>query len=267
MEHNNKALIKHGGSMFIHLSMSIFFVVAALTVSAHAEIAHTRVGSVNKAATAVEPSNIAAAGSKPEAVLNFGKEDNRRDPTDSADDTRKIPIDIKAERFAKNEYTVGIDDVLDVLVLQPEKIATTVTVMPDGSVSLPYIGSVRVKDLSITEVQQSVQRQLSDGYMRYPVVSVSLRESRSRKFFVYGEVMKPGSYLLQENTTVLRAISQSGGFTKFGSSSRVKVMRPYKDKPGYQPIKVNINEVMNGNADADVVLESGDIVVINEGVF
>ena len=68
---------------------------------------------------------------------------------------------------------------------------------------------IKVKDLTVAEIQAKVQSALADGYMKYPVVVVSLQESRSRRFFVYGEVVKPGTYLIAENTTVLRAISMA----------------------------------------------------------
>ncbi len=164
-------------------------------------------------------------------------------------------------------YTIGVDDVLDINVLQPEKISTTVTVAPDGTINFPYIGSRQVKGKSIAEAQDVIQRGLADGYMRYPVVSISLRESRSRKFFVYGEVVKPGTYALDESTTVLRAISMAGGFSRFGSSSRVKVLRLHSNKPGYETIKINIKGIMDGSSNDDILLRPDDIVVVSEGVF
>lgn len=165
------------------------------------------------------------------------------------------------------EYVVGVDDVIDISVLQPEKLTSTVSVAPDGSINFPYVGSVQVKGETLTKIQETIQAKLGDGYMKYPVVAVSLRESRSRKFFVYGEVMKPGNYLLDENATVLRAISMAGGFNKFGSSSRVKVLRPNELGAGYATIRVNIKSVMDGDANADILLKPGDIIVVSEGVF
>ena len=100
-----------------------------------------------------------------------------------------------------------------------------------------------------------------------PVVLVSLQESRSKKFFVYGEVVKPGTYQLDDNTTVLKAISMAGGFTKFGSSSRVKLLRPHEMRAGYDNIKVDIKAVMNGDSEADLLIHPGDMVVVSEGVF
>ena len=168
---------------------------------------------------------------------------------------------------SREPYFVGVDDILDISILQPEPLATTATVGPDGSISFPFIGSVRVKGMTTAEIQQDIQQQLADGYMKYPVVSVSLRESRSRKFFVYGEVVRPGPYLLDEQATVLRGISMAGGFTKFGSSSRVKVLRPQLGDAGYETLKVNIKAVMDGNSKEDLLLKTGDTIVVSEGVF
>lgn len=165
------------------------------------------------------------------------------------------------------EYTLGIDDAITVGVLQPEELSVTVTISPDGTISFPYIGCVKVAGLTLTAAQELIRERLADGFMNYPVVSVFLVESRSRKFFVYGEVAKPGAYQLEENTTALRAISIAGGFTKFGSSSRVKILRLRKNAPGYEALKVNMKEVMDGNAEKDVLIESGDVIVVSEGAF
>ena len=59
----------------------------------------------------------------------------------------------------------------------------------------------------------------------------------------------------------------AGGFTKFGSSSRVKLLRPKKDQAGYETVKVNVNGVMNGDPEADLPVIAGDIIVVSEGVF
>jgi len=181
------------------------------------------------------------------------------------------PFPARAEEGTKEAnktvYAIGIDDVLDINVIQPEQLAMTVTVAPDGSISFPYVGNVNVKGMTLGEVQEEIQARLADGYMKYPVVAVSLRESRSRKFFVYGEVLKPGTYPIHEKVTVLKAISMAGGFTKYGSSSNVKVLRPKKTGAGYETIKISIKGVMNGHPEADIFIEPEDIVVVSEGIF
>ena len=168
---------------------------------------------------------------------------------------------------ASTDYRIGPSDILDINVLQPEQLANTVTVSPDGSISFPYIGGVIVKNKTLTQIQNDIQKRLSDGYMKYPVVSVGLKESHSRRFFVYGEVIKPGAYDIEDNMTVLRAISTAGGFSQFGSSSRVKILRPKQGSGGYDVIKVNITDVMNGASDSDPAVTQGDIIVVSEGIF
>lgn len=165
------------------------------------------------------------------------------------------------------EYTVGVGDRLQVSILQPDSISNEVTVTPSGEISVPFLGTIKVKGKTITEIQRTIQYRLAQGYLKYPVVTVSLLESRSRNYTISGEVTTPGTYQLQENTTVLKAISIAGGFTRFGSKSRVKILRPRKDRPGYRSIKVDLKAVIDGDANADILIEPGDIIVISEGFF
>ncbi len=172
--------------------------------------------------------------------------------------------DIKAEQSV---YRLGIGDIFNISVLQPQELTVTVTVAPDGTINFPYIGNLAVQKKTLAEVQEAVQTKLGDGYMKYPVVSVFLQESRSRKFIVYGEVAKPGTYTLDEKTTVLKAVSMAGGLTKFGSLQTVKVLREKENEAGYTPIMVNLNDVLKGNSLEDILVKPGDIIVVSEGAF
>lgn len=173
---------------------------------------------------------------------------------------------VKSKDTAQAEYTVGIDDVLEIAILQPEKLLTTVTVSPDGSITFPYIGNVQVKGMTLEKVQEEIQKRLANGYMKYPVVSVSLRECRSRKFSVSGDVFRPGMYSIVEGTTVLEAISIAGGFAGYGPASQVKVLRPKKDK-GYISIQVNIEAAINGDSTQNFFIQPGDIIEVTKGTF
>ena|ERR1700733_11255254 len=164
------------------------------------------------------------------------------------------------------EYTIGVQDELTVDVLQPETMSLDLFVSPDGSITFPYIGSIYVKGKTAAQVQNEIQIRLADGYLKYPVVAVAIKQPNSRKFFVYGEVLKPGPYYLDEQATVLKAVSVAGGMTSFGSTRKVKILRPKKDGTGYEIIKVDYKAIMNGQAQ-DVPLQNGDIVQVEEGIF
>ncbi len=168
---------------------------------------------------------------------------------------------------ATASYTVGPDDILGIDILEPEKISTRAVVAPDGSITAPYIGQVQVAGQTPYLIRVAIEKRLTDGYLKSPSVMVSLLESHSRKFFVYGAVNRPGEYALADKMSVLRAISMAGGFTKFGSSSRVKVLRAKANSAGYETIKINIKAVMDGYSKADLAIENGDIIVTSEGIF
>lgn len=172
-----------------------------------------------------------------------------------------------AEPPSDPDYTIGVGDVLEISLLQPDQFTTVVTVSPDGAITFPYIGTEKVKGMTLTQLQNDLQTRLGDGYIKYPVITIYLKDSRSRKYLVSGEVVHPGAYPLDDNTTVLRAISIAGGLTKFGSASRVKVLRENPDGHGYEAIKVDLKSVMNGNSAEDLTLKSGDMVVVSEGIF
>ncbi|MFA5089544.1 MAG: SLBB domain-containing protein [Candidatus Omnitrophota bacterium] len=177
-------------------------------------------------------------------------------------------VSIFCQETPKEDYAVGVGDILEIVVLQPEKILATVAVAPDEGITFPYIGSIKVGGWTIARIQREIQHRLSQGYMKYPVVSVSLKESHSRKFSVYGQVTKPGTYPLEDNLTVIKAISMAGGFTSPGSSGRVKVLRPKGDSPEYEKIETDINSIMNGaEGQENIIVKAGDTLVVSEDRF
>jgi polysaccharide export outer membrane protein len=174
---------------------------------------------------------------------------------------------IEADEPIITAYTVGIGDVLDIRVLQPEQLKTSITVVPDGSITFPYIGNVQVKGMTLAYIQDHIQARLGDGYMKYPVVSISLEQSRSRKFFISGDVTRPDTYPIKENTTVLKAISIAGGFAGYGPSCQVKVLRQNKDNLVSETIKIDVKEIMNGNSRQDLLIQPGDMIEVSAGKF
>jgi len=178
---------------------------------------------------------------------------------------------VAAAAFAKNveedAYVVGVEDVLEVNILQPEKLTSQAAVSPDGSISLPYVGNVIVNGMTLNQIKDKVQAELANGYMKYPLVFVSLKESHSKKFFVYGNVAKPGSYALTEKTTVLNAIAIAGGLSKYDPSSHVRVLRLNTKSGDYETIDVDVGVAAKGQSAQDIILSPGDTVTVSEGKF
>ncbi len=167
-----------------------------------------------------------------------------------------------ADEPKEPQYTVGVDDVLNISVLGHDNLKTEATVTGDGAISFPYIGTLYVKGMSLPEIEKELAKRLASGYIKYPVVAITLSTSKSLKFFVYGEVNNPGRYVLEDNMTVLKAISAAGGITTDGFYGNVKLRRKQKDKKEYKEIDIDLKNTKESIMNGDMPIESEDIVVI-----
>jgi polysaccharide export outer membrane protein len=165
----------------------------------------------------------------------------------------------------KGNYRVGIGDILEITVVGHNDLDSTVAVAPDGTISFPLIGTVEVKGKPITEINSLIENTLKDGYIKYPQVATSLKESKSKKFYIYGEVVSPGSYQYTDDVTVLKAVTMAGGLTRFGSESNIKILKSNGGAKGYEITRVNLKDITRGGDKAkDVVIEPGDVIIVSE---
>lgn len=161
-------------------------------------------------------------------------------------------------------YLIGPMDTVHITVLGQPELSKTVKIPPDGVISLPLVGRVRAWGLTPLQLEEKIKVVLSKYYLVEPHVTVSITEYGSRRFFVFGKVMRVGSYALQEHTTVLRAITIAGGFTPDADPRKVKILR--RERNGYKIIMVNVKDIVEGRAE-DVLLWNEDIVIVPESFF
>ncbi|MGQ3686310.1 MAG: SLBB domain-containing protein [Candidatus Loosdrechtia sp.] len=161
----------------------------------------------------------------------------------------------------QRQYKVGFGDVLDISVLNHSELMTKAPVTSDGSISFPYIGTIKVKDLTLAEVKNEITNRLS-SYIKHPVVSVTMSKFESMKFYVYGEVRSPGRYTLEGYMTVIKAISTAGGITPDGLYGRIKLRRQQKGGRGYREIDIDLRNTMLSHMNGDVPVEDEDIIVV-----
>jgi polysaccharide export outer membrane protein len=163
---------------------------------------------------------------------------------------------------SREQYSIGIDDVLEINVLGHDNLKTNTPIAADGTISFPYIGSINVKGMSLPEIEKEITQRLSNGYIKYPTVSVALASSKSKKYFVYGEVKNPGRYVLEFNMTVLKAISAAGGITPDGLFGSVKLRRRYTESNGIAEFNIDIKNTREKKLNGDMPLEPEDIVIV-----
>jgi polysaccharide export outer membrane protein len=157
------------------------------------------------------------------------------------------------------EFHFGPEDVLDVFVWKEPDLSTTVTVRPDGKVSLPLAGELDASGKTAAQMQQEITEKLAT-YIKQPVVTVMVKQINSLKISVLGEVRKPDIYKIKNRVTVLDAVAMAGGFTDLARPNRIVVLR--KTPAGPMRFIVNINQLVEDKNGTPFYLEPLDTVYV-----
>lgn len=155
-----------------------------------------------------------------------------------------------------HKYLIGPQDIIFVRVWREPDFTGPQTVRPDGNITLPLIGEVRAGGLTPVQLSDKIHESLLK-LINNPDVSVSVAQVNSKKYYIDGEVYRPGEYRLITPTTILAALSQAGGFKDFANPKKIRILR------GNQTLKFNYKEVSHGkNMEQNIYLENGDHIII-----
>jgi polysaccharide export outer membrane protein len=166
-----------------------------------------------------------------------------------------------AAKGVSEDYIIGPSDVLAINVWKDPELTRTVTVRPDGKISLPLIGELAVSGLTASSVQRLIAQRLTE-YVSKPQVTVIVQEVKSQTYVIVGKVVKPGAYELGKPTTVLEAIAIAGGFLDFAKVSKVNIIRRLAGGPS-ETLHFDYKKVVKGqNPEQNVELKSGDTIVV-----
>lgn len=150
-------------------------------------------------------------------------------------------------------YKVSTDDEISITIFnEPDLSIKKVKIGTNGSISMPLIGQIDVKGLTLTEIENQITHLLLEGYLKKPNVTVIITEYRP--FYISGEVKKPGSYPYRKGLTVQKAITLAGGFTERASKSAISLVGEI-DKRFVKAVSLT-----------DTV-KPGDVITISESFF
>ncbi len=159
------------------------------------------------------------------------------------------PIDTKT-------YVIGPEDVLNVSVWREAELSRQVIVRPDGKINLPMVNEVTAAGLTPQQLSGSIAQGLQK-YIREPEVNVSVQQVNSKKYYIQGEVNKPGSYPLVVPTTVLEGLGNAGGFHDFANVKKIIILR------GTERLKFNYKDVTHGkHMEQNILLQPGDEIIV-----
>ena len=176
--------------------------------------------------------------------------------TASAEEAPKVLETSAALAVDQEKYQIGTEDLLFIRVWREPDFTLPVAVRPDGKITMPLIGEVQAAGQSPLQFTATLKLLLAQ-FLNNPDVSVFVTEVRSKKFYIDGEMNRPGWYALVTPTSVLEALSRGGGFREFANTKKIRVLR------GGEIRHFNYKEVTNAkHLEQNIAVENGDHIIV-----
>jgi polysaccharide export outer membrane protein len=174
--------------------------------------------------------------------------------------------------------TIKSGDNLSISVLQDPKLDRQVVVDPSGQIAFPMAGHIRARGLTPQAIENIIKDKLRPNYKDEALdVTVAFtgvtrpdvpEEDLKPKIFITGEVIRPGSYVVRQRTTLMQAIALAGGLGPFAAKRRLQVRR--RGSGGDETIFAFDYRAYEAGYDLEgyVTLHAGDVVIVPErGLF
>jgi polysaccharide export outer membrane protein len=182
---------------------------------------------------------------------------------------------------AQQAYGLKAGDTLRVEVLDDPSMNRTVLIAPDGRISFPQAGTMRVAGTTVDAVQSELISRLTPSFAAPPTVFVSIERLAEKiirpivqappsapipdpviSVFVVGEANKLGQLDVAPGTTAMQMFAVMGGFTKFAAIKRVQLRRT--DASGVEQVfTLNYRDIQRGLVNTgQTQLADGDVIVV-----
>lgn len=156
-------------------------------------------------------------------------------------------------------YVIGADDSILVTVWKEPQLSGTLTVRPDGKISLPLINDIVAAGFTPMQLATELTSRLTK-FVTDPVVSVGVLSVKSKRIFMTGEIGRPGPLDLTPGMTILQAISTAGGPTVYANKKHMYILRG--DSSKQQKIPFDYTKAVKKGDMQGVLLLPGDTVVV-----
>lgn len=164
--------------------------------------------------------------------------------------------------FDDTKLALGPGDKLELTIFYGSSVSkATYSLDGSGQMQVQFIGSVSAGGKAVRNVQEEIQTRLADGYLRDPVVSLTVVEINSLKCSVFGQVAKSGNVRFTPGMTITEAIAQSGGFSPLARKNMVQVTRRNEGKK--ETYKVPVEMIAEGKR-PNFPMMPGDEVFVPE---
>lgn len=186
--------------------------------------------------------------------------------------TERLPPSpvVLAEEGPGPDYIIGPLDQLRLFVWRNPELSTSVTVRPDGRITVPLIEDLAATGQTSSQLAKTIESKLS-VYIQNPIVSVivgSFGGPFAQQIRIVGAATRPAALSYRSNMTLLDAIIAVGGLTEFAAGNKARLVRIDKETGKQREYRLKISSLIkDGKISANVKLEPGDVIIIPESFF
>lgn len=163
--------------------------------------------------------------------------------------------------FTMGPYTLGRDDVVQIVVRGQPDFSGTYAVGHNGSIQYGFIGDVPADGLTKEELRAKLTEKLKQ-YVRVPAIQVTIVGFNSKAIYILGQVAHPGKYAMRGDSIKIRdAVIAAGLVTQRAALSRVHIIKSDPNDPSYKIVNIK-NVLFKGKMRDNIALVNGDIIVI-----
>jgi len=159
-----------------------------------------------------------------------------------------------------DEYTIGPGDTLQLFVWKEPDLTTALSVRIDGKTTLPLLGDV----VAAGRTASGLADEVTEGLKRYlaePQVTIAVTEASAARFFVVGQVNKPGEYPLRGRTSLVQALAMAGGFREFANKGKLVIVRPTAEGDAF--LRASYDDLASGkDPSQNLALNPGDTILV-----
>jgi polysaccharide biosynthesis/export protein len=174
-------------------------------------------------------------------------------------------VDSEWRHWTSGRYRITPGDVLEFRFPFVAELDQSVTVQPDGFVTLKDIPDLKVQGRTLAQVKEDVLAAYSP-VVRDPVFTVALTQFEKPYFIANGEVKTPGRYELRGATTLTQALAFAGGTSAGADVSEILLVRRHGDRVEVKEINVK-RMLAKRDMSEDPLLRPGDMIVVRKGVI
>lgn len=158
-------------------------------------------------------------------------------------------------------YIISAGDILEIITWkEPDLSREDILVRTDGKITFPLLDDLQAAGMTPVQLKGDIEKGLSE-FVDGPLVTVTVSNPGSQKFYILGEVAKTGEYALYKQLTVLQAFALAGGFTEWASKSEIILLR--REDGQDRMMRIDYKDIVKGKGlEQNIRIQKDDIIIV-----